>query len=206
MQKKTLRQLSVIIAALLIPIVPFVIIGELPGDKWLSSVDDNALLFGLAGSGILVLDMFIPVPSSIVGSLLGARLGFWGGFVATWSGLLIGHMFGYGVARFALGRLQPQLPEAPAMSIVFLSRPVPVLAEAIALTAGANGMPITRFMIACAAGNGIYAAALAANGATLLPKALIGPGLLLPMLLPVIAWLLWRWLAPAGKQPNRRTR
>ena len=36
---------------------------------------------------------------------------------------------------------------------------------------------------------------LAGNGAALLPDALAGPGLILPMALPVAAWLLWRWLA-----------
>jgi len=195
MQNKALRRFGVIIAALLIPILPFVIIGELPGDTWLSATDDDALLFGLTGSGLLVLDIALPVPSSIVGSLLGARLGFWAGFAATWTGLTAGHLLGYGVARLALTRWRPDLPESPAMVIVFLSRPVPILAEAAALTAGANCMPVGRFVLACASGNAVYAGALAANGAALLPDALTGgPGLLLPMLLPVAAWGLWRWL------------
>ena len=38
----------------------------------------------------------------------------------------------------------------------------------------------------------IYAGALALNGAQLVPDAPIGPGLLLPMLLPAAAWLIWR--------------
>jgi hypothetical protein len=35
---------------------------------------------------------------------------------------------------------------------------------------------------------------LALNGAALLPGELLGPGLVLPMLLPVAAWLVWRAL------------
>jgi len=93
-----MRQLVVIITALLIPILPFVIIGELPGERWLSAVDDNALLFGLTGSGLLALDIFLPIPSSILGTILGARLGFWPGTLCTWTGLVAGNLLGFGVA------------------------------------------------------------------------------------------------------------
>jgi uncharacterized membrane protein YdjX (TVP38/TMEM64 family) len=192
------RQSLVIIAALLIPILPFVIIGELPGEKWLSSTDDDALLFGLTGSGLLTIDILLPVPSSIVGTLLGARLGFWAGLIAIWTGLMIGNLLGYAVARFAATRLRSWLPEFPAattLALVFLSRPVPVVAEAMALTAGATRMAILPYVSACAAGNLIYASVLAANGAALVPKALVGPGLIVPMLLPVIAWAAWKKLA-----------
>ena len=75
MNKKLSRQLAIIIAALLVPIVPFVIIGELPGERWLSATDDDALRFALAGGGLLALDILLPVPSSIVATLLAARLG-----------------------------------------------------------------------------------------------------------------------------------
>ena len=110
MPGKIYRQSIVIIAALLVPILPFVIIGELPGEQWLSSADEDALLFGLTGSGLLMLDIALPVPSSIIGTLLGARLGFWPGLVATWTGLLAGNMLGYALARFALMRLRSWFP------------------------------------------------------------------------------------------------
>ena len=188
----------VIIAALLIPILPFVIIGELPGEKWLSSTDDDALLFGLTGSGLLTIDILLPVPSSIVGTLLGARLGFWAGLISIWAGLMVGNLLGYAIARFAATRLRswlPEFPRATTLAFVFLSRPVPVVAEAMSLTAGATRMAILPYVSACAAGNLIYASVLAGNGAALVPNALVGPGLIVPMLLPVIAWAAWRKLA-----------
>ena len=40
---------------------------------------------------------------------------------------------------------------------------------------------------------GLYAAVLAGNGAMLLPDAWLGPGLFIPMFLPVITWAIWRW-------------
>lgn len=193
MQKKLYRHSLIIIVALLVPIVPFAIIGELPGEQWLSARDDGALVFAISGSTILLLDIVLPLPSSIVGTLLSARLGFWAGFAATWLGLTAGHCLGYLLARLALKRVNAQLSEVPTLLVVFLSRPVPILAEAMALAAGASGIPFLHFFVACAAGNFIYAGVLAGNGAALLPDALLGPGLFIPMLLPVIAWLIWQW-------------
>lgn len=194
-RRKLLRQFIVITVTLTVPIIPFVIIGELPGEQWLSAVDDNALLFGTSGSGLLALDILLPIPSSIVGTFLGARLGFWLGFLFTWGGLVVGNLIGFSIARFASTQFRswlPPFPKSTTQAIVFLSRPVPVLAEAVALAAGTTLMPLRRFLFLCAAGNAIYAAVLCANGATLLPDALIGPGLIIPMALPVIAWLIWQ--------------
>jgi uncharacterized membrane protein YdjX (TVP38/TMEM64 family) len=200
-RRNTIRRLVVILAALLVPIIPFVIIGELPGDRWLSAVDDNALMFGLWGGGLLALDIVLPVPSSILGTLLGARLGFWFGFACTWVGLMAGNLIGFSLTRWALTRLRhwlPPFPHATTQAIVFLSRPVPVFAEAVALAAGATRMPVHQFLFLVGAGNAIYAAVLCANGAAFLPEAFVGPGLVLPMLLPVLAWLAWRLVANPG--------
>ena len=60
------------------------------------------------------------------------------------------------------------------------------------LSAGAARLRWPQFLLACASGNAIYAGALALNGAQLVPDAPIGPGLLLPMLLPAGSWLIWR--------------
>ena len=196
-RRNVFRQLTVITMALLIPVIPFVIIGELPGDRWLSAVDDKAWLFGVTGAGLLTLDILLPVPSSIVGTFLGARLGFWSGFFFTWIGLTAGNLIGFWLARLAAFRFRawlPSFPQTSTQTIVFLSRPVPVLAEAVALAAGTTQMPWRRFLSLSAAGNAIYAAVLCGNGATLLPGALTGPGLILPMVLPVVAWFVWKFL------------
>ena len=41
---KALRLTAVIIISMLIVLVPFIVIGELPGERWLSHADDNALV------------------------------------------------------------------------------------------------------------------------------------------------------------------
>ena len=198
MQKKIYRRSVAIIIALAVPIIPFAIIGEMPGETWLSSTDENATLFALTGGGLLTLDVALPLPSSIIGSLLGARLGLLPGFLTILAGLTVGHTLGYFAGRFALSRIHADLPEVPTLLVVFLSRPVPVLAEAMTIAAGAATMPFTHFLAACVPGNAIYALVLAANGSALLPDDMFIAGLALPMALPVVAWLVWRRLA-AGR-------
>ena len=144
---------------------------------------------------VFAADIVLPIPSSIVGTMLGARLGFWPGLLAIVAGTMTGQGLAYAVSRWLLRRKEPGLPTAPSLIALFLSRPVPVLAEAMAFAAGAARVDFPQFLLVAGAGNLLYAGALAANGAALLPGSLLGPGLILPMLVPVAAWLAWRgWL------------
>jgi uncharacterized membrane protein YdjX (TVP38/TMEM64 family) len=186
------RAILIITAALCIPLVPFFIIGELPGERWLSATDANALTFAATGGALLAADVLLPVPSSIVGTMLGARLGFGAGALAAFIGMMTGQVLVFALSRRLLRTRAGTLPAAPTLAAVFLSRPVPVLAEAIAIAAGAARLSWREFLLACGAGNLCYATALALNGAKLLGHGWSGPGLVLPMLLPVVAWLLWR--------------
>jgi uncharacterized membrane protein YdjX (TVP38/TMEM64 family) len=186
------RAAHIIAAALCVPLVPFIVIGELPGERWLSATDDHAIRFALAGAGLLAADVLLPIPSSIVGTMLGARLGFGAGFAAAFAGMMAGQSAAYFVSRGLLRKRSGALPAAPTLAAVFLSRPVPVLAEAVAIAAGAARVSWPQFLLACGSGNLIYAGALALNGSELVPGAPIGAGLLFPMLLPVAAWLIWR--------------
>ncbi len=197
------RLLLVIILALLVPIVPFLVIGELPGERWLTATTDDALAFGATGAGLLALDVLLPVPSSVVGTLLGARLGALEGFWWAWMGMMAGSLAGYLAGRLLGLAVPAHAPDTPTLAMVFLSRPVPVLAEATTIAAGATRMPAGPFVVVAALGNGVVAAALAANGAALLPGALAGPGLILPMALPVAGWLLWHYRGRRASSPAK---
>ena len=191
----TKRALVVLMCALLVPIVPFVLIGELPGERWLQSAGSDSLRFGVTGAGLLALDLLLPIPSSIVGALLGGRLGFVPGGVWCFLGLFTGHSFGYAIGRLTPARWASQpVGERRGASWIalLLSRPIPVFAEALSLAAGAQRMPLSAFLTSVAIGDAIYAGALAADGAALLPQDAWGVGLILPMLLPVIGYLAWR--------------
>lgn len=189
---RILKTFFFVAAVALIPIVPFLVIGELPGERWLSANDDNALAFGLTGSSLLALDVLLPVPSSVIATLMGSRLGFLAGWIGSWLGLMIGNLLGYGVGRLWPQRIAPEIRESPTLILLILSRPVPVFAEALAITAGAARIPVIHVIAACAVGNAFYTAILAANGAAILSSDWTGPGIILPLLLPVVAWSLWR--------------
>ena len=62
------RVAAVVVAALLVPIIPFVVIDELPGERWLSNTGEDAL----AGPG-LVLPMLLPVVGWLVWRWHGRR-------------------------------------------------------------------------------------------------------------------------------------
>lgn len=181
-----------LLLAALIPIVPFALIGELPGDRWLAPSEGNALQFGAFGAALLALDVFLPIPSSILGTLLGARLGFGLGFLWTWAGLCCGLVLGYALGRLVPSRFASELPRVSPLLLTFVSRPVPVLAEAVAVAAGVERVSFVRYAAAGALGNAAYAAVLAADGAELLPAAGVGPALIVPMLLPVLGFGLWK--------------
>lgn len=200
--QKFLNLTTVIIVAILIPVVPFLLVGELPGERWLSRTDDNALLFAATGSGLLALDIALPIPSSLVGTALGARLGFWAGAACCWLGLMAGNLLGFAFGHLYPRRLATTVPNESMDLIVFLSRPVPIFAEAAAIAAGANRMSSLSFVVSCAMGNGIYAIALCANASLWLASDWKGPLLVFPMLLPVLAWLAWRRLGPQFSKQN----
>lgn len=186
------RTAFIFAAALCVPLLPFIVVGELPGERWLSMNDGHAWQFAAVGAALLAADVVLPLPSSLVGTMLGARLGLAAGFAAAFAGLMAGQLAAFALARRVGAGRSAELPQAPALAVLFLSRPVPVLAEAVVIAAGAARLDWPRFLLGCTAGNAVYAAALALNGSQLVPGAPIGPGLLLPMLLPPAAWLVWR--------------
>src|SRR5262245_43537492 len=73
------RALSVRALAVLVPLVPFAAIGELPGERWLLASAGDAARFGATGAALLAADLLLPIPSSVIGALLGGRLGLWAG-------------------------------------------------------------------------------------------------------------------------------
>lgn len=193
-----LRGLLIVALAMIVPLLPFVVVGELPGRAVLQAQAEHAVWFGFTGFVLLCADVFLPIPSSIVGSMLGMRLGMAPAFFWVFLGLQVGHLVGYGTARGLLtlrGRGRPSTaPTALPLGVwlVVLTRSVPVFAEAVALAAGATRMPFARFLAACAVGNALYALVLVANGDLLLTDNLSLLGWLLPLSIPVAGYLWYR--------------
>jgi len=74
---------------------------------------------GLAASiivALLALDVFLPVPSSIVSTGAGVLLGFWRGVAVIWIGMTIGCVIGYAFGAKAAGA---EMPTATRVAIAW---------------------------------------------------------------------------------------
>ena len=123
-------------------------------------------------AALLAADIVLPVPSSLVSTAAGALLGFWLGALTSWMGMTLGSLAGY-----ALGKASPRWLGAADRDrlenarkkwgdwIVIVFRPVPVLAEASCVFAGASAMPLRRFAMLASLANLGISLAYAGTGA-----------------------------------------
>ncbi|MEO1686923.1 MAG: VTT domain-containing protein [Pseudomonadota bacterium] len=172
-----------------------------------------------AGAALLVADLALPIPTTVVMAALGLIYGpLWGGLAAAFGSALAGGV-GYGLGRVA-GRpaaaalLGPEpLAEGEALFaraggwLVALSRWMPVLPEVVSVCAGVARMAPGRFAAALACGclpMGFAFAALGHAGAEA-PLLTLG----LSALAPAALWLAARRLLPpalggAARAPTPR--
>ena len=110
------------------------------------------------GVGLLIIDVVLPVPSSMIMIGLGSVFGVVGGACLS----ILGGM-GASLAAFTMGRLAQRrvqnwighrdyhrcqtLLNRWGLVAIIVSRPLPILSEAVALVAGASSMGWTKLMI-----------------------------------------------------------
>ncbi len=198
---------------LAIPVVPLVVFGDTMEERfasWLDATLPSSSVVMLV-IGLLVADILLPVPSSVVTTFSGRMLGFWGGTAASWCGMTAGAMIVFGLAR-ACGRplvqrltTADELERVNAMAartgifVLVLSRPIPVLAEASVLLMATTRLACWRFMAAVSLSNlGIAAAYSALGDSVKLPIA-IAASIALPFLVGGVARLLW---PKPGQRPS----
>jgi uncharacterized membrane protein YdjX (TVP38/TMEM64 family) len=153
----------VLIALILLPFVLF----EAQFDAVAARITASGTSRSLAAGGIfalLALDVFLPVPSSIVSTAAGALFGAAPGTLLVWSGMMAGCLLAYvvgvravGAARWIVGADNLARSEALMRkygeSAIVLCRPVPVLAEATVIFAGIVRAPFARFAALTAVSN-----------------------------------------------------
>lgn len=132
---------------------------------------DAAPWVAAVGVGLLLADLLLPVPSSVVMIFLGNVLGFPAGFALSWLATAASTLL-----AFAIGRRMGRRARAPqglerrlashGVLVVALTRPVPVLAETTAVAAGmVPSMTWRQMAIGTAAGTAPPAVLFAAAGA-----------------------------------------
>lgn len=176
---RTVRLLLALAAgAIAVPVIPWMLWGarlDHAVADWLDPLPPPAVL-AAAEIGVLAADIILPVPSSLVATLGGASLGVAVGTLCGSVGLTIGSLAGWLLGRIAGRRSFEALDarERAAVAarrrtlgslLVVVSRPLPILAEAVALMAGAAGMTWPTFLAAAAPANCVIALAWSLAGA-----------------------------------------
>jgi uncharacterized membrane protein YdjX (TVP38/TMEM64 family) len=115
---------------------------------WLSR---GGVLAATLGVGLLIADVLLPVPSSLVMVAHGALFGVLGGTLLSLAGSTLAALFGFWIGRRGGRLLERLVPSAEreradyllkrwGMLAIIVTRPVPLLAETIAIMAGTSRM------------------------------------------------------------------
>lgn len=124
----------------------------------------SGVLAAALGVGLLIADVVLPVPSSLVMVAHGALFGALGGTLLSLLGSTCAAMFGFWIGRRG-GRLlesvvaQEERARADLLLdrwgtlAIIVTRPIPLLAETVAIMAGASPMSWRRTALAALAGS-----------------------------------------------------
>ncbi len=153
----------------------------------------------ILGVTLLVVDVLLPVPSSLVMIGHGALFGLVPGALVSLAGGSGAAAVGFGIGRWGRGIVHRVVPESERRRAdellgrggplaVIVSRPVPILAETVAILAGTSSLGWARFLVAAVAGTIPAALLYAATGAT---AARLDSALLIFGLVMLVAGLVW---------------
>jgi uncharacterized membrane protein YdjX (TVP38/TMEM64 family) len=158
-----------------------------------------------AGSAVLIvmllaLDVFLPVPSSLVMVLSGAAFGVGPGAALALIGSITGEWLGfelvrrYGRRAWLMGNesIEPfeHFFERHGVAAVIITRPLPIVMETMSLVAGLSGMGRSAFLLASFVGTTpivlvyAYAGAFSRETGSLVPAAVI---------LTAVSGVAWLW-------------
>ncbi len=176
--RELFRTLPLMCVVLLVPIVPFLFFGAQLED-WLRGIAEDPPATPVTAAlviGLLATDILLPIPSSVISTLCGWQLGWWRGTLATWVGMNLGAILGFGLARkwgkpfalwFSKGEDLDRMHEVSQRYgplVLVLTRAMPVFAEATVLIAGIHRLTWRRFLPAVLLSNLGIAIAYSAFG------------------------------------------
>ena len=208
--RELLRSWPIVLAVLLVPIVPFVLVGGRI-DEWFIAWQERTRdppSAALMIVGLLATDILLPIPSSMVSTFGGGKLGWLLGTLASWVGMSLGAIIGFALTRwlgpsFTRWFVKPEslsqmskLSQRYGPSVIVLTRGIPVLAEASVLLLGLERLPWRMFLPPLLLANLGLAFAYSAFGDfaqqyNSVPLAL-AISILLPVLVAAVVQRMWR--------------
>jgi len=198
-----LKLLLFVVVALLIPAVPFLLLGDAFEQQVHHLLGEDAEwspggCFAVIVT-VLATDILLPIPSSAVSTAGGAMIGVRAATLASWLGMTVGAMGGFGLARLIgtplLLRLTKEADRERTQQMMMrygrgalvLTRPVPLFAEACVLLTGAGGMPWRRFLPPVLVSNLVISAVYSAIGDWSQENDTLATAVIATVLLPVAA-------------------
>jgi uncharacterized membrane protein YdjX (TVP38/TMEM64 family) len=203
------RTLLLITLVLLVPVLPLLLLGgsrDREIEQWMQRFQSPTGT-AVVVVGLLSADVLLPVPSSIVSTIAGARLGPVTGTVASWLGMTLGATLGFAVARIWGRPLAVRLSGEKELrrveilssrygpAILALTRALPILAEASVLLMGLHRLSWWRFVLPVALANLGISVGYAALGHVAHQNHWFPAALGVAMAVPVIVVaVVWRWM------------
>jgi uncharacterized membrane protein YdjX (TVP38/TMEM64 family) len=195
-QARTIWTIAII---LVLTILPFAIFGpqlESWTMEFLESdrLQEHRIVGGLVIIGLLIADVFLPVPSSFVGTWSGAWFGALLGAIVNWLGLTGSALLGYFAAAWLSrsGAGDSQERQRGPWFVAFL-RGLPVLAEGSILYAGARHWPLRRLVVPLSIANLVLAAGYACLGAYARDQEWLAEALAISIAIPAIPLAMVVW-------------
>lgn len=219
--RNMMRTMLLVTIALAIPVVPLLLLGftfEERVTKWLNVERSPAVHFLLI-VGLLATDIFLPIPSSAVSTYAGGSgLGFLLATSASWLGMTLGAVFGFGfarllghpfAARFA-GQQNLERMAIPAQRFgplaILLTRALPIFAEACVLLMGATQLSWKRFLPPILVSNFVISLTYAAFGVYFVGSDALPAAIVVSAIVPfILALIARRWL-PIFRLPTSEIR
>jgi len=170
-------------------------------------LNHGGVLAALLGFGLLVADVLLPVPSSLVMVAHGAIFGVIKGTLLSLAGSSGAAMFGFWLGRRGgrfLERCVPAEERERADDLldkwgalaVIVTRPVPLLAETVAIMAGTSSMSWLRLTAAAVAGSLPLALVYALTGASIANFANTALMFVFVLLVAGFFWMVGQWVTP----------
>lgn len=204
--RELLRPLLLVTLVLAVPIVPFALFGASLERQTLDWLDRAVTPGRMAVLTVTVLasDLLLPVPSSVVSTLAGARLGIIAGTAASWIGMTAGGTIAFALARWLgrpfaermAGKETSRLERLAARfgpRLVVAARALPVMAEASVLLVGAMRLSWRAFLPALALSNLGISLVYAVFGVWAERSNAVPAAIVASIAIPVVATTIARW-------------
>lgn len=173
---------------------------------WLSDPGVSGAILIVA---LLALDVFFPIPSSLVMVLSGAAFGVLAGAALALVGSIAGEWLGFELVRRYGRRMSGRMMTdaeldrfqrffaAHGVAAVIVTRPLPIVMEAMSIVAGLSGMKRSAFLTASLVGTAPIVLVYAYAGAFSRQAGNIVPAAVILVAVAAAGWMWYRRLASA---------